>query len=153
MTKIPTGVLPGTVDICRVKPTVMDIIKYTFEADIPTVFVPAASFPEGIKPAFNELCGKLKMQGRTLYGVTERVNGEWVYRACASDTGNEPGMPHYNIPAGKYLAYVLPDWEKHLPMIGQYFEWLLDHQDAKKDTIALEYYRTMDEVWLMVQHR
>ncbi|RPE08037.1 hypothetical protein EGT74_13265 [Chitinophaga lutea] len=131
----------------------MKIIKHTFEAAIPTVYVEAASFPEGIRPAFDELCGGLKMQGRTLYGVTERMNGKWVYRACATDLGDNPQLPRYNIPAGKYLAYVLPDWEKHMPMIGQYFEWLLEHPDAKADTIALEYYKTMDEVWLMVQHK
>lgn len=131
----------------------MEIIKHSFEEDIPTVCVQASSFPDGIRPAFDELCSGIKMQGRTLYGVTERVNGKWVYRACASDKGDTPQMQHYNIPAGRYLAYVLKDWEEHMAMIGQYFEWLLDHKDAKKDTIALEYYRTMDEVWLMVQHK
>jgi hypothetical protein len=131
----------------------MDVIKHTFETGIPTVCVQASSFPDGIRPAFDELCSGLKMEGRTLFGVTERVNGEWVYRACASDKGDAPHLQHYNIPAGTYLAYVLRDWEQHMPRIGQYFEWLLDHKDARENTIALEYYRTMDEVWLMVQHK
>lgn len=131
----------------------MEIIKHSFEKDIPTVCVQASSFPDGIRSAFDELCSGIQMQGRTLYGVTERVNGEWIYRACASDKGDTPLMQHYNIPAGKYLGYVLKDWEEHMSMIGRYFEWLLDHKDARQDTIALEYYRTMDEVWLMVQHK
>lgn len=131
----------------------MEIIMHTFEKDIPTLCVLADSFPEGIRPAFEDLCSGLNMAGRTLYGVTERVNGKWVYRACATDKGEELPLQHYNIPAGTYIAYVLPDWEQHMPMIGQYFEWLLDHPDVKKDTIALEYYKTMDEVWLMVQHK
>lgn len=131
----------------------MEIIQHTFSQSIPTVFVQATSFPEGIRAAFDKLCSGLNMQGRTLYGVTERVNGEWIYRACASDRGDAPHLPQYNIPAGMYLAYVLTDWEQHMPMIGRYFEWLAEHENAKENTIALEYYHTMDEVWLMVQHK
>ena len=131
----------------------MEIIRHIFETDIPTVFVQASAFPEGIRPAFDELCSGINMQGRTLFGVTEQVNGAWIYRACATDLGNTPHLRQYRIPAGEYLAFVLKDWEEHMPMIGRYFEWLGEHKDAKANTIALEYYRTMDEVWLMVQHK
>lgn len=132
----------------------MEIKTIEISEDIQTVCVVADSFPVGIKPAYEKLDRLIqKAPGRGLYGVTEIVNGNFIYRACVSKPteGDDLSLQQYTISKGTYL-YMLFEWEGHEHEIGGIFEQLMAHPNAKEGSIGVEkYYVSPTEAMLMVQ--
>lgn len=132
----------------------MEIKEFEIKDDILTICIKAASFPMGIKAAYDDLNKAAGMdKPRDLYGVTEMNGGNIVYRACVNKQEGDDalGLEEYTIPKGKYLA-ILFEWEGHEHEFARIFGELVKHPDAKPGTIGLEqYYVTPKEARLMVQ--
>ncbi|MEO5995896.1 MAG: hypothetical protein ABIN89_04195 [Chitinophagaceae bacterium] len=124
--------------------------------DITTLSVTADKFPEGVKDAYEKLASHVPdFQSRHMYGVAEQLNGGLLYKACVHQNSvDEPGkykVDSYTIPKGTYLFSILINWQEHMDLFSKYFEQLLAHPDAKKNSIGVESYLSSVEVILMVQ--
>lgn len=135
----------------------MEINKYNLPADILLLAVTADSFPEGVRDAYDKLGSKVPDIGkRRLLGVSEQKNGKLVYKACtnqmAADEAGKFNTETYTVPAGNYLFLTLSDWQTNMELFNEYFEKLLAHPDAMKDSIGVEYYMNSNkDVMLMVR--
>ena len=134
----------------------MEVKPYEIPDDIITLCMQAENFPAGIDDTFKtlgELIGGLA--DREVYGVSEMADGKMIYRACVKE--QYPGeaakcnLPYYVIPQGKYIATTLKNWRQHITEINGIFGQLMQHPDAKKQSIVLEYYKNEEEALLMLQ--
>ncbi|GAA4316460.1 hypothetical protein GCM10023149_13450 [Mucilaginibacter gynuensis] len=129
--------------------------KFEVKEDILTICEQAKTFPAGIQDAYAALSAKTGgFTGRGCYGVTEKVDGRYIYRACVSESypgeGEKIGADHYTIPKGTYIANKLGNWMENIPRIATVFDELMRHPDVTMDGgIALEYY-VGNDVWLMI---
>ena len=136
----------------------MEVKIMEISSDIKTLFGHTYDVPAGIPAVFDSLEKQFgNFDGYHLYGVTACEGDKLIYRAClASATGsgtNPYNLPDYYIPKGKYLYIILKDWRNHLKEIAGLFDKMMMIDEAKKDTICLEDYRSEDEMLLMVQHK
>jgi hypothetical protein len=135
----------------------MEIREMQIEKDIPVFYVQAQSMA-AIWGAFTSLHTSLEdAHERPSYGVTEMVDGELVYKACAGlfspDEAGEIDLPVYNIPAGKYLFTKIQPFGPQMQQFPQFFQALMDHPMARPGSIGVEHYKTMDTAILAVQAR
>ncbi|MCH8536058.1 MAG: effector binding domain-containing protein [Flavobacteriaceae bacterium] len=112
---------------------------------------PEKSIPEQAKKAFTELESAFtSFRGRKFYGVIT----ENEYRACSSITASDEqtSLPHRTmiIPGGKYIRTKIDDWQKHTEQIAQAFDELYELPNVDPSRPAIEYYRTVNELEIMV---
>ena len=125
--------------------------------DIKTFCGHTYDVPAGIPALFDKLDKQTGgFKGRHLYGVSSCDGDRLIYRACIEEEhegdGSKFNLPQYSIPKGKYLYVVFKDWQQHIPEMPTMFEKLMQHPEAKKDTICLEDYQSHNEMLLMVEH-
>ncbi len=135
----------------------MEIREMLIEQDIPVFYVQARSMA-AVMGAFTSLHTSLAdAHERPSYGITEMVNGELTYKACAgllsADEAAETGLPVYHIPAGKYLFMKIQPFGPQMQQFPRFFQALLDHPMAKPGSIGIEHYKTLDTAILVVQAR
>lgn len=104
--------------------------------------------------AFRELEGKLSsLKGRKFYGV---VLGD-EYRACvAVDPHDDPRSspyPTWTLPGGRYVRRRISNWEEQLHLIGPAVEDLRRRPDFDPSRPCIEYYRSQQELLIMVPVR
>lgn len=134
----------------------MEVQPCDIPADILTFYIQVNNFPEGINDAFIKL-GELTggFEGREIFGVSAMIDGKMIYRACAKERhpgeGSKYQLPYYTIPKGKYISTTLKNWRQHLNEINGIFAKLMQHPNAKKQSIVLEYYKNEDEAILMLE--
>lgn len=138
------------------KLSIMEVKEYKLDEDIIVLYVQAESFREGIPAAFeklNAIPGGLK--DRHVYGVTECIGDELIYRACVKENfkgeGAQYGLPTYAIPKGKYLYATLNNWRENIAQIPVLFEGFMGLPNIKKQSICLEDYISDDKMLAMVQ--
>lgn len=114
------------------------------------ITVKAKSFPEGIRAAWQELESKRKIKGRKAYGV---VRGGEYFAGLVSDGELEErvtGLPVIEVPGGPCARIKLEDWRHHIAQIGLLFEQMAAEHTADATRPALEFYRSLTELHLLL---
>jgi predicted transcriptional regulator YdeE len=124
--------------------------QYEIENDIPTFYVEADSFPEGIKAAWQKLHEIVKDNNRQFYGLSQATkDGKIIYRAATAETTagekEKYGCPGYTIRKGKYLSKTIHDFMQHIPEIGQTFQQMLK-EDIDPEGCCVEWYENPKDV-------
>ena len=100
--------------------------------------------------AMQELeAGLASLKGRKFYGVV--VGDE--YRACVTlDRAEAPPyqFPTWTIPGGRYARRRIRDYQTDLSLIGKAVHELRRRPDADPSRPAIEFYRSRNEVLIMV---
>lgn len=112
---------------------------------------PDKTIPEQAKQGFPCLeSGISDLKGRKFFGV---IQGK-EYRACVSiaDVELESSLPYptWTIPGGKYRRRKIIDWPSHTEEIGVAFAQLYDRLDVDVSRPGIEYYRSQNELFIMV---
>lgn len=129
---------------------------HTLTKDIEVFYVQAASFPEGIAPAFQQLASLLpSMEGRRLYGISRPENDQGiVYRASVAATfpgeGGQYGCENFIIRKGVYISEVLKNYEKDIIEVSRTFDRLLAQPGLDPQGYCLEEYMNGTDVRCMV---
>jgi len=114
------------------------------------ITVKARSFPEGIRPAWQEIETKRKIKGRKAYGVIRE--GEY-FAGLVSDGELEErvtGLPVLEVLGGSYARLKLEDWQSHIAEIGPLFAQMASEHEADPSRPALEFYRSFTELHLLL---
>jgi len=134
----------------------MEVKEKELAEDIVVMYVQAETFREGIAAAFEKL-GSISggLSGRHVYGISQCVGDEMVYRACVKENFKgeceQLGMPTYTIPKGKYFYATLNNWRENINQVSVLFEGFMGMPNIKKQTICLEDYVSDTEMLAMVQ--
>jgi hypothetical protein len=128
--------------------------NYNFQKDVVTFCVTAASFPEGITEAHQQLQALLPINDRRDYfGVSyPDQNGIMIYKAAAEIMEGEsmPGLETFVIKNGPYNAFYIYDYAKNPDSISQAFELLLKQHEVDPNGYCLEWYVNSNDVKCMV---
>jgi hypothetical protein len=118
------------------------------------ITVKARSFPEGIRPAWQELEKKRVIKGRKAYGlIYAGAAGMDYYAGLVSDGEIEErvtGLPVVEVPAGPCVRVKLMDWNQHVDQIALLFGQMIAAVQVDPDRPAMEYYRSFTELHLLV---
>ena len=131
--------------------------KYELDKDISVLFVEAASFPDGIRAAFDSLSGSLSQkENRTFFGISHaNQEGKIIYKAAAWEKyegeGKDSGLKTLRIKKGIYTGKLIRDFRKNIPLIGETFRKLLAEPDLDKDSFCLEWYQGKEDVLCLVK--
>lgn len=125
----------------------------TIDKDKSVFFCQAASFPDGIMDAFQQIHGKVPDAfQRTTYGIS-RPEGSMeniVYKAAVDELyegeGQLLGFDTMTIPAGNYTSITIKDFMKNPSVIGQTFNQLLAIPELDPGGFCLEIYQDDHEV-------
>jgi hypothetical protein len=135
----------------------MAMESYELVKDIMVMYVPAASFPEGISAAFENLENRLPTKtGRTLFGISwPDKNGKILYKAAIEEKykgeGEKYGLDTFTIKKGIYTSELIKNYKKDLSQIGATFQKLLKHPELDTNACCLEWYKTSDDVLCLVK--
>jgi len=131
--------------------------EYIISEPISIMYVTAATFPDGVQDAFNQLETRVPdFASRTLYGFSDmNQKGEIVYRAAIAEdhTGEaaELGLKNFTIIPGEYKSETIMDWCNHKQDIGEAFQRLLKEPRMDLTFPCLELYKNDDEVMCLVR--
>jgi hypothetical protein len=130
----------------------------TFEIteDIHIACLEVSTFPQGIKPAFDQLGKTLPPNdNRHWYSISYCVGDKLVYKAAANEI--EPGeatkfgYEPFTIPKGTYLCVTLTDWMGKEQTIGPTFDKMLKDPRADKNFPAVEIYTSDKEMKCLIK--
>lgn len=121
----------------------MEIIY--FDQDIPAMYLPAESFPDGALAAHQALHAKVPYaEDRGYYGISWLEQGNIRYLAAAAELhageAKQLGLEIFTIKKGKYICEPLPDFQKDISAIGKTFERLLADPRIDPQGYCLETY-------------
>ena len=123
--------------------------------ELTLMYVEAESFPDGIKASWDQLEKLVNSPNhRVYYGLSKCIETKLIYRACVvpldDDEPKRLGLKTITIPPSSYAAKKLINWPSKIPMFGTIFDELFKKYSTNKDLFAVEYYKDMEEVILMV---
>lgn len=125
--------------------------------DLSLFCVQAASFPEGIKAAFEKMEGAVENAAeRTYFGISHLgPGGRIVYKAAVPERypgeGQESGYETFLLKQGVYLAETIADWRKDEASIGRTFSTMLADSRLDPRGCCVEWYRNDREVVCLVR--
>lgn len=134
----------------------MKIEKYSFDKDIHVLCVQAASFPNGVMAAFEQLHARLPdSMSRKSYGISRPEGGGGiVYKAATEEKyegeAAETGLERFTIRKGEYIGCLITDFKKDVQSIGRTFRELLAQPGIDPDGYCLEWYPNASDVQCMV---
>lgn len=107
----------------------------------------------GVKQSWEKLESRLSsLKGRKFYGTYEMKDK--IYRACvAIQNKEEPralNLAIWTIPGGKYLKEKIIGWSKRTEIIGETFNSMASDHDPDPSRPSIEFYRSQDEVILLL---
>ncbi|MES2112523.1 MAG: transcriptional regulator [Bacteroidota bacterium] len=124
---------------------------FELEHDIKVFYVTAASFPEGIKEATDELHSLVPFSpDRKIFGLSRPENGGGIiYRAAAEELEiGEAGKLKCDtliIKKGSYYSITINDFRKNIMAIDAAFKELLKQPDLDPEGYCVEWYATNEE--------
>ena len=124
--------------------------KYELVKDINVFYLPADSFPEGIKPAFERLENLVDPANkRTVFGLSwPDNNGKLMYKAAYEERypgeGKKYGLNSLVIKKGSYISELLSSFASDLSQIGNTFQRLLEQPDIDPNGFCVEWYKGAD---------
>ena len=113
------------------KKTLKYMEQYTLPHDIHVMYVTAATFPDGVMAAHQQLHRLTDGKGqRKYFGLSRPEGGKGiVYRAAAEELSageaNALGLDTYTIEKGVYTSQYISNFMNDLPAIGKAFSELL----------------------------
>ncbi len=131
--------------------------KYELIKDINVVYVPATSFPEGIKAAFEKLESLIPPEGnRTVFGLSwPDEDGKIMYKAAIEEKwpgeGKTYGINSFVINKGIYISQLIKNYVTDLSQIGDTFHQLLQHPGIDPRGYCLEWYKGYEDVLCLVK--
>lgn len=121
------------------------------------ITVKASSFPDGIRPAWQELEKRRAIKSRKAYGlIYGAAAGMGYYAGLVSDGEIEErvtGLPVVEVPAGLCVRVKLMDWNQQVDQIAQLFGQMIAAVEVDPDRPAMEYHRSFTELHLLVPVR
>ena len=124
--------------------------KYELVKDINVSYMPADSFRDGIKAAFEKLQSMVPSEDtRTVFGLSwPDKNGKIMYKAAFEERypgeGNKYGLNSLVIKKGSYISELVNSFESDLSQIGLAFQRLLEHPDIDPNGFCVEWYKGPD---------
>lgn len=131
--------------------------KYFLEEDVKVFCVPAVSFPDGIKPAFDKLKAlTASLADRDLFGISYAAAGSVIiYKAAAQQLfeceGEKYGCEVMVLKKGEYLTETIRNWEEDVSRIGKTFQQLLADPSIDQKSFCVEWYKNKTDVMCMVR--
>jgi len=131
--------------------------KFELAKDFVVAYVPAISFPEGIKAAFETLESLIPPEkDRTVFGLSwPDKNGKIMYKAAVEEKyigeGKNYGLGSFVIKKGSYISELIKSYSKDVSQIGETFQHLLKHPDVDPKGYCLEWYKGIDDVLCLVK--
>ena len=129
----------------------------TIEKDIPTVYVEATSFPNGVLAAHQKLHRLLEnKEKRHFYGISyPNTEGGIVYKAAAStlnaDEAKQLNLVTFVIKKGTYSSVFIENYLADIPSIGRTFQSLLADSRVDPNGYCLEIYEGEKDVRCLVK--
>ncbi|MFN8290933.1 MAG: hypothetical protein U0U70_11785 [Chitinophagaceae bacterium] len=129
---------------------------FTISTDIRCYRIKAASFPEGVLAAHQELHQRFAFDGkRKFFGISRpAAGGKILYWAAAekleTDDPGENNVEECTIPAGEYYGTDITSFRKDIPAIGRTFRELLTHPRLDPEGFCLEWYFNLNDVRCLV---
>ena len=129
----------------------------TIEKDIPTVYVEATSFPNGVLAAHQKLHRLLEnKEKRHFYGISyPNTEGGIVYKAAAStlnaDEAKQLNLDTFVIKKGTYSSVFIENYLADIPSIGRTFQSLLADSRVDPNGYCLEIYEGEKDVRCLVK--
>ena len=131
--------------------------NYELVEDIKVAYVPAASFPDGIKSAFEKLESLVPPEkNRIIFGLSwPDKNGKIKYKAAVEEMytgeGKKYGLDSMIIKKGTYISELVSDYARDVAQIGATFQRLLQHPRIDHNGYCLEWYRGINDVLCLVR--
>ena len=127
-----------------------------FDEDIRVMYVEAASFPEGIMDAHNELHTKIPFsKTRKYFGVSRPENGIIRYKAGAEELqpgeAVRVGMKVITLKKGKYITTTLKNYSRDPSAIRRVFDKLLRDPRIDPQGYCVEWYFNDSDVKCMIR--
>lgn len=115
------------------------------EKDIPLLVLAAASFPNGVLAAHQELHRRVPpVKERSYFGLSRPEGGVIRYQAAAEQLSPEEGrllgLGTVVLPRGRYLSHFLPNFMQQVSLIGATFQQLLQHPELDPEGWCVEWY-------------
>ncbi|MBL0356846.1 MAG: transcriptional regulator [Chitinophagaceae bacterium] len=130
--------------------------KYFLDKDIRTFCVTAATFPEGVSAAHQQLRSLLpSAEGSNLFGISMGAGkGDIVYKAAVEELydgeAGKYGCEIFIIRQGIYIAAILQHWRRNELLVGETFRSLLHHPEIDEEGYCVEVYMNETDVKCMV---
>ena len=131
--------------------------KYTLDNDISLLCVRAASFPDGIMAAHQQLHSLIPFSTqRKYFGISfPDATGTIIYKAAAeeliNDEAAEKGLETFILKKGEYNSIVISNYMDDLPAIGNAFKELLAIPGIDPEGACVEWYLSKTDVQCMVR--
>lgn len=124
---------------------------YKLKHEVKVICVEAASFPGGIKAAFEKLNKVVpEIKKRDLFGISKPEHGMIRYRAAASENfsgeASKLGHPTFIIKKGNYLGETLMNWQENEMMIMSIFNRLVADKRLDGSAHCIEWYKSEKEL-------
>jgi hypothetical protein len=129
----------------------------TFDKDLIVFYVPASSFPAGVKAAHEKLHSLVPFsRDRKYFGVSRPENdGGIQYKAAAEELspgeGKKLNCDTLVLKKGRYAVIDVPDFMNDTPAIGSAFDKLTDLPNIDQQGYCVEWYVNDKDVKCMVR--
>jgi hypothetical protein len=129
---------------------------HLLQKDIPLCCFAAASFPDGIKAAFQRLHSAVPdHDGRRLFGLSwSDGKGSMTYKAAVEERypgeAEKLGAEPYVLARGEYIGLDVNDFMSDISSIGKAFRQLVDAPGVDPNTMGVEEYLSGTKVRCMV---
>ncbi len=132
----------------------MEIINIAH--DIWVLYKEAASFPDGVLAAHQQLHAMIPFSKERMYlGISRPEKGTIVYKAAAEEKYEGEAevlkCPTLVLKKGRYVSLTVKDFMKDLESIGRAFNELLISPDVDPEGYCVEWYFNDSDVRCMVR--
>ena len=130
---------------------------YHLDRDIKVFGIKAATFPDGVLRAHQQLHGLLpQTDGRAFFGISHSGGkGSIIYYAAVAEAhageAEQYGCESFLLKKGTYISTLIRDFRKDIPAIGRAFQSMLTHADIDSQGYAVEEYVNDTDVRCMVR--
>ena len=130
---------------------------FQIDKDIRVFYVPASSFPEGVKEAFEKLHALVPFTStRKFFGLSQMdSDGRIQYKAAVEEVtpgeGADLGCESLVLKNGRYLTLTIQNFMKDIPAIGRAFQELLQQPGIDLNGYCVEWYFNDDDVKCMIR--
>ena len=119
---------------------------YFLNTDINVLCVTANSFPDGIKPAFDELNSLIQSpEQRRIFGISYGDGKDNIIYKAAAEQKSEGeadnlGCESFTIKKGEYISMYIADFMNNIPAIGQAFQEMCRDKRIDPNGYCVEMY-------------
>jgi hypothetical protein len=131
--------------------------KIKIEQDIPLLYIPARSFPDGVLEAHQQVHSLFAFDSkRRFFGLARPEQGSGMQYKAAAElllAGEEKklGLNQLSFPKGTYLSIRITDFRKDISAISKTFSLLLSQPGLDPNGYCVESYPNLSDVLCMVR--